>query len=157
MFTITQLGKIYTACQDGKIPFVSADDIARVAFHALTDEKSFNCDLRILGPELLTYDEVRPGFMHHYFLLTQCLQVATKLTKVLGRRIEHVKLDDRERYENLVQAGLSEYYARFLTNVEVKASEGLETASNSVIEDVTAHHPRSFDEFIEENKAVWSV
>ena len=90
-------------------------------------------------------------------MLTQCLQVATKLTKVLGRRIEHVKLDDRERYENLVQAGLSEYYARFLTNVEVKASEGLETASNSVIEDVTAHHPRSFDEFIEENKAVWSV
>lgn len=51
-------GRIYTACEDGKIPFVSAADIAAVAFHALTDIKPHNTDYRILGPELLTYDEV---------------------------------------------------------------------------------------------------
>jgi uncharacterized protein YbjT (DUF2867 family) len=62
IYTISQLGKIYTACQDGKIPFVSADDIAEVAFHALTNEKSYNCDMRILGPELLTYDDVSSKF-----------------------------------------------------------------------------------------------
>ena len=61
VYTITQLGKIYTACQDGKIPFISADDIAEVAFYALTNEKSYNCDMRILGPELLTYDDVSPN------------------------------------------------------------------------------------------------
>ena len=58
VYTISQLGKIFTACQDGKIPFVSADDIAEVAFHALTNSSSYNCDLRVLGPELLTYDDV---------------------------------------------------------------------------------------------------
>ena len=58
MYTITQLGKIFTACQDGVIPFVSADDIASVAFHALTDAKSHDTDIRILGPENLTYDDV---------------------------------------------------------------------------------------------------
>ena len=47
-----------TACGDGKIPFVSATDIAAAAFHALTDTKLHNTDYRILGPELLTYDEV---------------------------------------------------------------------------------------------------
>jgi hypothetical protein len=56
--TITQYNKLFTACADGKIPWVSAGDIALVAFHALTDEKPHDCAYRILGPELLTYDEV---------------------------------------------------------------------------------------------------
>ena len=75
---------------------------------------------------------------------------------MLGRHIAHVKLDRQDRFENLVQAGLSEYYARFFTNVEVKASEGIETALNSVVEDVTGHRPKSLEDFIKENKAVWS-
>ena len=56
-FIIKGQSKIYMACSDGKIPFVSAMDIAAVAFHVLTDEKPHNTDHRILGPELLTYDE----------------------------------------------------------------------------------------------------
>jgi len=57
-FIIKDTSKIYTACGDGKIPFISTTDIAAVAFKALTDEKSHNNDHRILGPELLTYDQV---------------------------------------------------------------------------------------------------
>ena len=59
MYTISQMNKIFTACGDGLIPFISADDIADVAFKALTDKESHNCDYKILGPELLTYDQVR--------------------------------------------------------------------------------------------------
>lgn len=40
------------------MPFISADDIAAVAFHALTDAKVPGETVRVLGPELLTYDEV---------------------------------------------------------------------------------------------------
>ena len=56
--TINEEGKIYTACQKSKIPFVSARDVAAVAFHALADIKPHNTDYRIFGPELLTYNEV---------------------------------------------------------------------------------------------------
>ena len=56
--TITHHSKIFTACSNGKIPWVSASDIAAVAFHTLTDDKPHNRAYRILGPELLTYDEV---------------------------------------------------------------------------------------------------
>ncbi|KAJ4382630.1 hypothetical protein N0V86_001852 [Didymella sp. IMI 355093] len=139
VYTITQLGKIFTACQDGEIPFVSADDIAEVAYYALTNEKSYDGDLRVLGPELLTYDGV-----------------AARLTAALGRPVEHVKLDRQGRYENLVQAGLSDYFAQFFTNVEVKASEGLETALNSDVKDVTGHPPKSLDDFIRENGTAWA-
>jgi uncharacterized protein YbjT (DUF2867 family) len=61
VYTITQLNSIFTATQDGQIPFISADDIAEVAYHALTDAKAPNSDLRVLGPELMTYDQVRPA------------------------------------------------------------------------------------------------
>lgn len=75
---------------------MSAIDIAAVVFRALTDPKSHNCDYRILGPELLTYDEV-----------------AEKLSAHLGRRIEHVKLSGDERYKGLTDASVSNYLARF--------------------------------------------
>jgi festuclavine dehydrogenase len=58
LVTIRDNSQIITAAGDGKIPFISADDIANVAFRALTDEKAHNTDHLILGPELFTYDEV---------------------------------------------------------------------------------------------------
>ena len=61
--SIRDEGKIYSACADGKISFVSANDIAAVAYRALTDEQPHNCDHRVLGPELLTYDQVCQKFM----------------------------------------------------------------------------------------------
>jgi hypothetical protein len=56
--TIMKENKFYTACEDSKIPFIGADDISAVSFRALTDEKSHNTGHYILGPELLTNDEV---------------------------------------------------------------------------------------------------
>ena len=62
--TIRDQDVIITASGEGKVPFVSADDIAECAFRALTDEKAHNRDHLILGPELLCYDEVcRPSRM----------------------------------------------------------------------------------------------
>ncbi|KAI1760656.1 NAD(P)-binding protein [Hypoxylon sp. FL1150] len=138
VYTISKLGKIFTAAQDGEIPFVSADDIADVAYHALIDEKSYNCDLRVIGPEILTYD-----------------RIAGILTKVIGRKVGHVKLDEAGRIENLTQTGLSDYYARFLTHLEILASQDFEKATDDVVEKVTGHPPKSFAAFAEENKAVW--
>lgn len=50
--------RILTATGEGRVPFVSADDIADVAYRALVDEKSHDTDHLILGPELFSYDEV---------------------------------------------------------------------------------------------------
>jgi festuclavine dehydrogenase len=58
LLTIRDEDKIITATGEGKVPFVSADDIATVAFRALTDEVPHNTDHLILGPELLSYDDV---------------------------------------------------------------------------------------------------
>ena len=51
--------EIGSVAKDGRLAFVSVDDIAKAALDALLDEKSWNSDRYILGPELLSYDEVR--------------------------------------------------------------------------------------------------
>jgi festuclavine dehydrogenase len=56
--SIREKDSIITAAKDGKVPFVSAVDIAAVAFRALTDPVSHNTDHLIVGPELFSYDEV---------------------------------------------------------------------------------------------------
>jgi festuclavine dehydrogenase len=60
--SIKEEGKIYTACGDAQIPFISALDIAAVALHTLTDSIPHENNYRILGPELLTHDEVQCPF-----------------------------------------------------------------------------------------------
>lgn len=56
-------GKVRSATGNGKIPFVAAEDIARVAKHLLVDDKPHNTDYVVLGPELLSYDDVSSIFV----------------------------------------------------------------------------------------------
>ena len=49
---------MYSASSEGKIPWVSVDDIAAVAFEVMTSEEAPNTDYLILGPELLSYGDV---------------------------------------------------------------------------------------------------
>ncbi|KAG9565799.1 NAD(P)-binding protein, partial [Aureobasidium melanogenum] len=136
--SITAANKIFSACGNGKIPWVSAADIAAVAFRTLTDEKPHNCSYRILGPEALSYDEI-----------------AEKLSKHLGRQITHVNLSPDQRAQGLMGAGLPEGIARFLTSVETKAAEGAESWTGNDVELVTGKRATSFDEFVEMNKKNW--
>lgn len=109
-----------------------------MAYRTLTDAESHNCDYRVLGPELLTYNEV-----------------AQKLSAALGREIQHVSLSGEDRCQSLVSAGLSGHFARFLTDLETAASTGFETHLNDDVEKVTGRPPKSFDVFALENRAVW--
>lgn len=56
---------------DGKAPFVSACDIARVAMGALISKIPPDHEYRVLGPELLNYDEV-------YIFLLVCFPLANQ-------------------------------------------------------------------------------
>ncbi|KAL2071799.1 hypothetical protein VTL71DRAFT_13034 [Oculimacula yallundae] len=136
--TIKDENKIYTACADGKIPFISAEDIAAVAFHALTDAKVPGEAVRVLGPELLTYDEA-----------------AAKFSKVLGRDIVHVRLDKEQNIQQYLKLGLPEATASFMTWLELNTAGGSEAMTNDVVETVTGRPPKTLDVYIQENKATW--
>jgi hypothetical protein len=90
-------------------------------------------------------------------LLTIYTQVAQTLSEVLGRKIDHVKLDEKSRIDGLVQAGLSDYFARFMTSLELMASNDSEKATSDIVQQFTGHPPKNFKTFFKENKSVWSA
>lgn len=57
--SIGEQNSIISGTGSGKLPFISADDIAQVACLTLTDERPHNKEYILLGPELLSYDEVK--------------------------------------------------------------------------------------------------
>ncbi|KAH0287494.1 NAD(P)-binding protein [Aureobasidium namibiae CBS 147.97] len=137
--TITSHSSLFTACADGKIPWVSANDIAAVALRCLTDEEPHNRAYRILGPELLTYDEI-----------------AQKLSQHLGKDIKHVHLSQQQREQSMKNAGLPEHMAKFLTGLEVMAAQGKEAWQGDDVQLVTGKKAISFDEFVAANKQAWN-
>ncbi|KAK2462629.1 hypothetical protein APHAL10511_005362 [Amanita phalloides] len=138
LFTIRHERKIYTGCRDGKIPFISADDIAAVAMHCLVDEKAHNTDYRLLGPELLTHDEV-----------------AAKLSHVLGCEILHVKETHEERMRRYGEYGLEQGLAQLLAWLEDESAKGAEVRFSDAVEKVTGRPSLTFDAFAQRNKAIW--
>ena len=63
--TVRDESRLYSATGVGKIPWVSAEDIAAVTFRALGDEKSHSCDHIVVGPKLLSYGQVSNALLPH--------------------------------------------------------------------------------------------
>ncbi|KAK4140291.1 uncharacterized protein C8A04DRAFT_15080 [Dichotomopilus funicola] len=130
--------KVYSATGDGKIPWVSADDIAAVAVRTLTDEVPHNTDYLVLGSELLSYSEI-----------------AEILTSVLHRQIVHVDLSAADLGARFVSFGMAEDYAHLMTALDTAVKHGSEERTDDSILAVTGSAPRRFREFAESVKGVW--
>lgn len=81
-------GKVCTATGNGMIPFVSTEDIARVAKHLLTDDKPHNTEYVVLGPELLSYDDVRYTPIHPHLEEVYTFTSAYKCIKSCGEVVK---------------------------------------------------------------------
>ncbi|KAF4567335.1 hypothetical protein EYR40_006333 [Pleurotus pulmonarius] len=77
---------IVSAVEDGRVPWISSDDIADAAFDALTSGKIAKRDLLVVGPELLTYEEIADMF-----------------TEVLGRKISFKRVSREGMSQHLLQ------------------------------------------------------
>ncbi|KAF4597039.1 hypothetical protein EYR40_007489 [Pleurotus pulmonarius] len=127
--------KIYTCSGDATMAFVSAEDIAALAIKGLTSEKPFNCDFAVHGPELVTHD-----------------QLAEKFSKILGRKVEHVKLTEEQRVAKMMEIGFPAEASKFAAYMEANVwdKEWDDTTAK-----VTGKKLVTCDEFIEKNKAAW--
>ncbi|MCJ1311993.1 hypothetical protein MMC25_005667 [Agyrium rufum] len=136
--SIKSEGKIYTACGDGLIPFVACNDIATMVYYTLTAEKIQKDTYRVLGPELLTYDDA-----------------AAILSKVLGRDIVHVKLSEQASYDQYTKNGFPPHLAKVLSYIEAGCSKGVEERTDNAVEEVTGKKAQNFEAWIKENKAAF--
>lgn len=54
-----------------------------------------------------------------------------------------------------LKQGIPDQYAKLLASLDTAISQGMENRLNNVVLNVTGGQPKSFMDFVEENKAAW--
>ena len=137
--TIRDERALYTAAGDGRVPFVSAWDIARSAAHLLTAAETPNTDFVLTGPEALSYDDV-----------------AQRLGAALGVVITHHALSFDEMVGRHLAEGVPDDRAQSLAIMDLVIADGAEDRVTGNVEVLTQQPPGSLHQFVDDNVAVWS-
>ncbi len=137
--TITEEDALYTATGEGRVGFIDAADIARVAVAALISKEPWNRDFVLTGPEAVSYADV-----------------AALLGDGLGRRINHVALHPDAYAQSLVEKGMGEEYARALAGMDERIAAGSENRVTSHVYDLTRREPTDLKSFIRRNIDKWT-
>jgi uncharacterized protein YbjT (DUF2867 family) len=129
--SIRERGSILTATGSGRVGFIDAEDIAAVAFHALTDEHAPDTDLVLTGPEALSYDDI-----------------AVIMTEVTGRLVVHRSLSCEQMRDRLA-AQIPEEFAAMLAGLDRAIAEGAEDRVTDGVQRLTGRPARTFPAFLE--------
>ncbi len=132
--SIREHGSILTATGSGRVGFIDADDIAAVAFRALTNEHAPDTDLILTGPEALSYDDI-----------------AAIMTEVTGRLVAHRSLSNEQMRDRLA-AQMPEEFAAMLAGMDGAIAEGSEDRVTDAVQRLTGRPARTFRAFLEERQ-----
>lgn len=140
--TIRAESAFFSASGEAKISHVDVRDIAAVAVRTLVEDRWQGEALALTGPEALTYDEL-----------------ATELSKALGRPIRHVGLPPSDLEAGMLAAGVPEVIADRLLDLERFFREDGASRITDDVERVTGREPIRFSEFARETAAtgVWEA
>lgn len=136
--TIRGENTIYSNTGDGRVPFISSDDIARAALALLTGPAGQNRDFVITGDQALSYD-----------------QVAERISQASGRQISHTHISTDELVERFQKRGLPELTARFLAAGYETIAAGHHAQTTEVYSALTGVAPIRFEAFAAANAPVW--
>lgn len=109
-------GKLPSVFGDARMSYIDPRDVAAVMARALLDERHAGATWELGGPEALTYDDL-----------------AATLTRVLGRRVEHVRLDDAAFRSAALASGLPDFVVEAITSAATHARAGRYAANDDVI------------------------
>lgn len=136
--TIRDEDAIYSATDDGLVPFIAVDDIAEVAFRALTNEKAADNGLVITGPAALSYNDA-----------------AAIIGAARGRPLRHVRLTVEELIARFQVFGMARNYAAMLAGLDRAIAAGAEARTTQVVAQLTRRAPVSLDFFATRNAGLW--
>ena len=136
--SIREEGRIYSATEAGRVPFISADDIAAVAQAVLTREACLNSDFVLTGGQPISYDEV-----------AGCIGGA------IGRAVSHHRISADELAARYRSLGLPTLHAQTLAAMDTAIANGVEDRVTDWVQQLTGRHPASFDEFVEASASKW--
>lgn len=125
---------------EGREAFIDADDIAEVAFEALTmhghEDKTYN----LSGPEPITYGEA-----------------CEKISALTGLTVQYRAVTEREYYERLRARGVSDDLAKFWSSAHKPVAEGENDYVSEGVRRLLGRSAKDFDTFVREavEKGIW--
>jgi uncharacterized protein YbjT (DUF2867 family) len=125
--TIRTEAAFYSASGEAKISHVDVRDIAAVAVKALIESTHEGRAYTLTGPEALTYDEL-----------------ATELSKVLGRPISHISLSPSDLRSGMLAEGMPEEIVDRMLDLERYFREGQASRMTNDIKQVIGRDPGRF-------------
>ena len=128
--TIKAEGTLYSASGKAKISHVDVRDIAAVAVKSLTEPNQEGKAYTLSGPEALTYDDL-----------------ASELSKVLGRSISHVNLSPSDLRNGMLAEGMPGEIADRMLDLERYFREDQGSGITNDIKQVTGRDPRRFAQY----------
>jgi uncharacterized protein YbjT (DUF2867 family) len=128
--TIRSQNAFYSSAGDAKISHVDVRDIAAVAVRTLTESGHDGKVYTLTGPEALSYSDL-----------------ASEISKVLGRTINHVSLPPSALKSGMLAAGTPEWLADLLLDLEHYFSRDKASPITDDIKRVTGREPIRFEQY----------
>lgn len=129
--SIRATGEFVTATGSGRLPFIDARDIGRVAAHLLTTPMAPSGEHLLTGPEALTYDDA-----------------AAIMAEATGRAVRHRSVDPESFTGFLVEAGYDPGFAAVLAALDGLVRDGTQDVVTDTVEQLTGTVPRSFAAYL---------
>jgi NAD(P)H dehydrogenase (quinone) len=124
-------GKLVSATQSRGRSYVTREDCARTAAAAL---------LNSTGKAI--YDVTGPASVTHE-------QVASVLSRLSGKSIQHVNVTPDEVEKGLVAAGIPQFAARSVRELDEEASRGYHAIVTTTVTNLTGRVPLSVEDFLQ--------
>lgn len=87
--------------------------------------------------------------------LLTLVQVADILSDVLQTRIEHVSLGPPAFEEKLLEYGMSDEMANYMTKLDQMVSQSVGEEVTDNVQSVSGSQPQTFRKFVKENRSKW--
>jgi len=138
--TIRDLGTIFAPAGQGRIGFVAASDVARVAARILTDDGGGHEDQTyvLTGPEALSYADV-----------------AARVSTVFAREVDYDDLAEALAKEQMQASGLSAWQVDGNLELFDWIRHGATDSVTSTVRDLTGDDPQTIEDWLSEMRAAF--
>jgi uncharacterized protein YbjT (DUF2867 family) len=124
-------GKLPSIFGDGRMSFVDPRDVAELMARALVETRHEGAVWEFGGPEALSHDDLAATF-----------------TRVLGRRVEHVRLDPVAFRESALGAGLPDFVVEAITVAAAHTLVGRFATNDEVVQRVLERPASPFEDWV---------
>ncbi|MDP4146546.1 MAG: SDR family oxidoreductase [Bacillota bacterium] len=134
-YTIRDHGAMYAPMGDGKISLIDARDIAKVAYHVLTEKGHENKAYTLTGPSAISYPEI-----------------ADILSTVTGKSVKFVDVSAEDARKSMLGAGMPTEVVDALLELNHINKLGYTADVSNTVEEITGQKATSFEAFAKDNK-----